>query len=101
MHRIVEVLFGCSRQYIGGGRWFTCVACHPEERCIATGDNTGRVLIWWNLLTSGKPTWAVYHWHTLPVQAVTFSQTGNIHALWGCVSLAHVTSTGCDFLTDR
>lgn len=67
----------CDKQYIGGGRWFTCVACHPEERCIATGDNTGRVLIWWNLLTSGKPTWAVYHWHTLPVQAVTFSQTGS------------------------
>jgi NET1-associated nuclear protein 1 (U3 small nucleolar RNA-associated protein 17) len=54
------------------------VACHPKERCIATGDNTGRVLIWWNLLTSGKPTWAVYHWHALPVQAITFSQAGNI-----------------------
>lgn len=67
----------CDKKYIGGGRWFTCVACHPEERCIATGDNTGRVLIWWNLLTSGKPTWAVYHWHTLQVQAVTFSQTGS------------------------
>lgn len=67
----------CDKQYIGGGRWFTCVACHPEERCIATGDNAGRVLIWRNLLTSGKPTWAVYHWHQLPVQVITFSQAGS------------------------
>ncbi|XP_069683922.1 WD repeat-containing protein 75 [Periplaneta americana] len=58
------------------GRYFTCVACHPEELCIATGDNTGRVLIWWNF-SFKKSTYAVYHWHTLPVQAVTFSQAGS------------------------
>ncbi|KAJ9575440.1 hypothetical protein L9F63_007691, partial [Diploptera punctata] len=67
----------CDMQYIGSGRTFTCVACHPEERYIATGDNTGRILLWWNILCSEKPTYTIYHWHTLPCDSVVFSHAGS------------------------
>ncbi|XP_025837698.1 WD repeat-containing protein 75-like [Agrilus planipennis] len=58
------------------GRKFTCVACHPHDESVLTGDNTGRILLWHNL-SSTSPTQAVYHWHTLPVKTVTFSRTGS------------------------
>ncbi|XP_008190612.1 WD repeat-containing protein 75 [Tribolium castaneum] len=56
-------------------RQFTCVACHPLNEVILTGDNTGRVLMWQKFLTT-KPTKAVFHWHTLPVKCIGFSATG-------------------------
>jgi len=54
---------------------FTCVACHPEEECVLTGDNLGRVVLWYNL-TSKQASRAVYHWHTLPVRSLSFSYSG-------------------------
>ncbi|KAI4488078.1 hypothetical protein M0804_004926 [Polistes exclamans] len=58
------------------GRIPTCIAGHPEEECVATGDSTGRVVLWRNLFQS-RPFTAVYHWHTLPVTEIVFSKTGN------------------------
>lgn len=58
------------------GRIFTCVACHPEEQVVLTGDNTGRVLLWHSINSKKYVTQAVYHWHTLPVEAVCFSTSG-------------------------
>lgn len=57
-------------------REFTCVACHPEDEIVLTGDNTGRVVVWQKLFTA-KPTKAVFHWHTLPVKCLGFSVTGS------------------------
>lgn len=61
---------------VAGRRLLTCVACHPTELCVATGDNTGRVLIWRDIIDNPQPPSAVYHWHTLPVADVAFSQSG-------------------------
>lgn len=41
-----------------------------------TGDTLGRVLLWYSL-ESDKPSRAVYHWHTLPVQCLAFSTSGS------------------------
>ncbi|XP_071651739.1 WD repeat-containing protein 75 isoform X1 [Temnothorax longispinosus] len=57
------------------GRLPTWIAGHPEEECVATGDSTGRVLVWRNLFQS-RPYTAVFHWHTLPVTEIVFSKSG-------------------------
>ncbi|XP_076654715.1 WD repeat-containing protein l(2)05287 [Halictus rubicundus] len=57
------------------GRIPTCIAGHPEEECVATGDSTGRVVVWKSLFQS-RPYTAVYHWHTLPVTEIAFSKSG-------------------------
>ncbi|KAK9701838.1 hypothetical protein QE152_g30335 [Popillia japonica] len=37
-------IFGSNHiKYSIKGRTFTCVACHPEEEAVLTGDNTGRI----------------------------------------------------------
>lgn len=55
----------------------TCVACHPTELCVATGDSIGRVFIWRDIIDNPAPPQAIYHWHTLPVADVVFSQSGS------------------------
>ncbi|XP_011056912.1 PREDICTED: WD repeat-containing protein 75 isoform X1 [Acromyrmex echinatior] len=57
------------------GRVPTCIAGHPEEECVATGDSTGRVLVWRNLFQT-RPYTAIFHWHTLPVTEIVFSKSG-------------------------
>ncbi|GLV34579.1 lethal (2) 05287 [Carabus blaptoides fortunei] len=57
---------------------FTCVACHPDQHSVATGDCTGRVIVWYGLFTGTAPIQTVYHWHTLPVNVVSFSQSGTV-----------------------
>lgn len=34
------------RHLMGGNRHFTCIAAHPTDTCIATGDDSGRILLW-------------------------------------------------------
>ncbi|XP_074094761.1 WD repeat-containing protein l(2)05287 [Cotesia typhae] len=58
-----------------GGRRFTCVAGHPEEDCVATGDSSGRVAVWRHILNQ-RASYGSYHWHTLPVTEVVFSKSG-------------------------
>lgn len=58
------------------GRNITCIAGHPDEECIATGDTSGRVLVWRNILQHNKSIRATYHWHTLPVTEIAFSKSG-------------------------
>ncbi|XP_032679109.1 WD repeat-containing protein 75 isoform X2 [Odontomachus brunneus] len=53
----------------------TCIAGHPVEECVATGDSTGRVVVWRNLFQT-RPYTAVFHWHTLPVRVIAFSKSG-------------------------
>ncbi|EZA57753.1 WD repeat-containing protein [Ooceraea biroi] len=57
------------------GRIPTCIAGHPEEECVATGDSTGRVVVWRSLFLT-RPYTAVFHWHTLPVTEIAFSKSG-------------------------
>lgn len=42
---------------------------------VLTGDTLGRVTLWHNIFLK-KKIQHVFHWHTLPVQTVTFSMTG-------------------------
>ncbi|KAL6434766.1 hypothetical protein ACFW04_005163 [Cataglyphis niger] len=53
----------------------TCIAGHPEEECVATGDSTGRVVVWRSLFQT-RPYTAVFHWHTLPATEIVFSKSG-------------------------
>ncbi|XP_043254565.1 WD repeat-containing protein 75 [Colletes gigas] len=57
------------------GRIPTCIAGHPEEECVATGDSSGRVVVWKSLFQT-RPYTGVYHWHTLPVTEIAFSKSG-------------------------
>lgn len=66
-----------SKFTIGNKRTFTCVACHPEFSCIATGDSSGRILLWQNIFSNSAPTQCTYHWHTLPVNCISFSTSGS------------------------
>lgn len=56
---------------------FTCMTCHPEEPCVATGDSLGRIVIWRNFGVKKNPSMSVCHWHTLPVNVLAFSQSGS------------------------
>lgn len=60
------------------GRRPTCIAGHPEEECVATGDSTGRAVVWKGLFQT-RPYTAVYHWHTLPVTEIVFSKSGILY----------------------
>lgn len=65
-----------NKQNIGSNRRFTCVACHPTEEIVLTGDDSGRIVVW-QAIFSKKCTQAVFHWHTLPVNCVSFSKSGS------------------------
>ncbi|ODM91074.1 WD repeat-containing protein 75, partial [Orchesella cincta] len=61
-----------------GTRKFTCVAVHPTtEWCCATGDDSGRILIWNNVMGTSSPEKTVFHWHTLPVADLAFTPEGS------------------------
>jgi hypothetical protein len=57
-------------------RKFTCVALHKEQIIMATGDISGRILIWRDFINRARPVKTVYHWHTLAVNSVCFSTEG-------------------------
>lgn len=60
----------------GKNKTLTCISCPKEELYIATGDSLGRIIVWYNLFHE-KPSQSIYHWHTLPVRCLTFSESGN------------------------
>lgn len=64
------------RRHTVGTRYLTCVTFHPSQDALATGDITGRILIWYEI-KSPKPTKMELHWHYLPVADLAFSVTGN------------------------
>ncbi|KAH7961277.1 hypothetical protein HPB52_006407 [Rhipicephalus sanguineus] len=55
---------------------FTCVACHPTEASLATGDTLGRITIWQGLKET-KPVRSIHHWHTLPVCDLAYTASGS------------------------
>lgn len=54
---------------------FTCVAGHPSEPWVATGDSLGRVTVWQGFKDT-PPVRSVYHWHTLPVADLAYTSSG-------------------------
>jgi len=65
-----------SRWHKSGTREFTSVAAHPHEWIVATGDDSGRILLWKNFLEEKSPAKAVFHWHSLPVADLCFTTDG-------------------------
>ncbi|XP_065319698.1 uncharacterized protein LOC135927564 isoform X2 [Gordionus sp. m RMFG-2023] len=61
---------------IGSNRIFTCIASHPISLSVATGDNTGQILLW-NDVHKKHPIRSVYHWHTFPLHTLAFSTEGS------------------------
>ncbi|XP_077978936.1 WD repeat-containing protein 75-like [Glandiceps talaboti] len=57
---------------------FSCVACHPTEYCIATGDSQGQLYLWRNFHGSPKNVSKhKNHWHALKLEDVCFSTEGS------------------------
>ncbi|KAL1916581.1 uncharacterized protein VTP21DRAFT_5772 [Calcarisporiella thermophila] len=56
----------------------TCLALHPTEACIATGDEIGKITMWYCF--SGEqiesPVTSVLHWHAHRVNNLAFSNDG-------------------------
>ncbi|XP_047488714.1 WD repeat-containing protein 75-like [Penaeus chinensis] len=62
--------------HMAGTRPFTCLVWNPRQEMLATGDITGRIVLWYNL-TNTVPAQTILHWHTLPVEDLAFSVLGN------------------------
>lgn len=73
----------------------TCIAVHPTEKCLATGDDRGAIRLyycfdeeWWQERTllqqqtgekhplAGPQSSAVFHWHAHPVGGIDFTPNG-------------------------
>jgi len=73
---VKDIRSGSDKKHMTDVRKFTCVALHPSEQIMVTGDISGRVLLWYEFIKQNRPVKTVYHWHTLPVNAVCFSNEG-------------------------
>ncbi|KAL4142352.1 hypothetical protein QTP88_004830 [Uroleucon formosanum] len=62
---------------LGSDRTVTVVQCHPNSNTLAIGDNTGRIVLYYNVMQKNTRSQTVYHWHTLPVNDVVFTSSGN------------------------
>ena len=81
----------------------TCLAIHPNEDCIATGTQTGKIILWYNYLdafksnnSTLKPTTNVLHWHALRVLSLCFTTEGSYLLSGGheCVLVKWMYKTG-------
>jgi len=61
---------------LGSDRTVTVVQCHPNSNTLAVGDNTGRIVLYYNVMHKNTRSQTVYHWHTLPVNDVIFTSSG-------------------------
>lgn len=59
------------------GNLLTCVACHPTQQMVATGDVKGQILLYREIFRNGEPMNKLYHWHHTPVTTITFTQSGS------------------------
>ncbi|KAF9953677.1 hypothetical protein BGZ65_004522, partial [Modicella reniformis] len=56
----------------------TCLAFHPTEGCIATGDERGRITLWYCFGKNvDRPVTTTMHWHAHKVAAMCFTSDGN------------------------
>ncbi|KAG7168334.1 WD repeat-containing protein 75-like, partial [Homarus americanus] len=72
-----ETQKGYLLKHLVDTRFLTCLAFHPTQDVIATGDITGRIVLWYEF-ASATPTKMELHWHMLPVVDLAFSFTGNV-----------------------
>ncbi|MPC63508.1 WD repeat-containing protein 75 [Portunus trituberculatus] len=63
-------------KHMVGERPLTCLAFHPSQAIIASGDMSGRIILWYNI-TSTRPVRRELHWHEMPVADLSFSALGS------------------------
>lgn len=54
----------------------TCIACHPVDKMVITGDETGRILLYREIFKIGEPMSTLYAWHQTAINTIAFSQFG-------------------------
>ncbi|XP_065920998.1 WD repeat-containing protein 75-like isoform X2 [Dysidea avara] len=56
---------------------FTCLASHPVKQCIATGDQRGLIILWYDIFSANsKPITTKLHWHSHAVTSLCFTNAG-------------------------
>ncbi|KAJ8384109.1 hypothetical protein AAFF_G00209000 [Aldrovandia affinis] len=60
----------------GAKNTFTCISCHPNEDCIATGHQDGKIRLWRNFDQKKEYTYSTQHWHHNAVSALAFTPEG-------------------------
>uniref|UniRef100_A0A8C9SPG4 WD repeat domain 75 n=1 Tax=Scleropages formosus TaxID=113540 RepID=A0A8C9SPG4_SCLFO len=60
----------------GARNRFTCVASHPNDDCIATGHEDGKIRLWRNFSQKKEYTYSTEHWHHSAVNALHFTPEG-------------------------
>uniref|UniRef100_A0A665W7B0 C2H2-type domain-containing protein n=1 Tax=Echeneis naucrates TaxID=173247 RepID=A0A665W7B0_ECHNA len=55
---------------------FTCVASHPQDDCIATGHEDGKIRLWRNFSHKKEYTYSTLHWHHSVVSSLCFTPEG-------------------------
>lgn len=63
---------------LGSCRTVTVIQCHPNSNTLAVGDNTGRVVLYYEVMHKSTRSQTVFHWHTLPVNDVIFTSSGKL-----------------------
>ncbi|RUS16393.1 WD40-repeat-containing domain protein [Endogone sp. FLAS-F59071] len=65
------------KTYISQER-ITCLAFHPTEACIATGDRLGRITLWYCFSPTkiDRPVTSKLHWHAHKVNHLAFTADG-------------------------
>jgi WD40 repeat protein len=58
-------------------RQLTCVAHHPTDAIIATGDESGVITLWYRYLQSDQLVTSSIHWHAHPVNSLVFTNDGS------------------------
>ena len=56
--------------------FFTCLTFHPKKNVIATGDRSGKILVWYNLINEKDVIQKVLHWHPTSVNDLLFTEDG-------------------------
>uniref|UniRef100_T1JFS5 WD repeat-containing protein 75 second beta-propeller domain-containing protein n=1 Tax=Strigamia maritima TaxID=126957 RepID=T1JFS5_STRMM len=64
-----------TQRYSSNKLKFSCVAAHPTDYCAATGDQQGKIFVWYNIQTD-EYVKRTLHWHQLPVADLRFSASG-------------------------
>lgn len=75
---VVQLSSNVQQRHKIGGRDLkvTRIATHHEDTIFATGDTLGKIIVWRNIFEN-NPLRELYHWHTLPVRSLIFTECGS------------------------
>ncbi|XP_017479964.1 PREDICTED: WD repeat-containing protein 75 [Rhagoletis zephyria] len=54
----------------------TVVRTHPQEEAVITGDETGKIFLWREFMSTASVKTTLYHWHHTSVTSIAFTPTG-------------------------